>query len=619
MADLVKPDPQGIMSGTSSIDISGSGHLAYDSKGNYIPANKTRLISGRTIGRADVKNGGSINADRTHIVKFESLSFINCYPPPANSLVDPPPILSEDDINKPLQQFEELIGRDYVERVLMKGQYLVLVPLEMSPSILKMAKDKISPLVRLDNVLNRLDLSSYGYSTKVNIRKYNRAVTALMQSALLALGFDLSSSGSANAEFDKNFFPNHIVEKMYKSYSGAGSYMDPFDGILKDMPEQKQLTDPNKNNKDGSISGESESSGMDIASDVLSQLNSAEESMIGNSQSASEMMDVALNSSYSINSSAAMNIIKFITNIDAADVVNASLPWSVYYINGTVTRNFSTSSETGESLISKSITDIGSKVAKFAVENTNAGQTAGKLANGADITPEMLKEAAYHDMSLVGGAAGFLVENTYIPSVIKSAMLNVSYTIPLKQVCAGSDPYSLFRPLYVLCQLFPYVIPTNAVGSSMMVPEAPMYCSAFVKGVMNLPKAVITQMSINTNPSYQTSEGIPLELDINLTITPLQSMATMPDFDGIFNSNMDKTRIISQMFNPLSPFNMIATFAGQNTVLSKFPYGLINYFTLGTVSRFFTAIGGAPQYIADGISDLYSSSLTRKSRILSLR
>lgn len=605
MADLAKPDPQGILSGTSSIDISGSGHLAYDSNGNYIPANKTRLISGRTIGRADVKNGGSINADRTHIVKFESLSFINCYPPPANSLVDPPPILSEDDINKPLQQFEEIIGRDYVERVLMKGQYLVLVPLEMSPSIIKMAKDKVNPIAKLDNVLNRLDLSSYGYAAKVNIRKYNRAVTALMQSALLALGFDLSNSGAENAAFDKNFFPDHIVEKMYRSTTGK--YMDPFDGILAKMPDNKPIT------------GEGNQSGMDATAQLLSQLSSAEAQMQGNTQSASEMMDTALNASYSINAAAAANMIKFITNIDSSDAVNAALPWSVYYINGTVGRNFATSSEMGESLISKSITDIGAKMTQGVMENTKAGQAASKVANTADITPEMLKEAAYHDMSLVGGAAGFLVANTYIPSVIRSAMLNVSYTVPLKQVCAGSDPYSLFRPLYVLCQLFPYVIPTNAVGSAMMVPEAPMYCSAFVKGVMNLPKAAITQMSINTNPSYQTSEGIPLELDIQLTITPLQSMATMPNFDGIFNSNMDKTRIISQMFNPLSPFNMIATFAGQNTVLSKFPYGLIQYFTVGTVSRFFTAIGGAPQYISDGISDLYASSLTRKSRILSLR
>ena len=609
MAKILKSDPLGILSG-GSIDISGSGHVAYDSNGNITTSKKTRLISGRTIGRADVKNGGSINADRTYIAKFDSLSFINCYPPPANSLVDPPPILSENDINTPLQQFEDILGRDYVERVLMKGQYLVLVPLELVPSFAKMAKDKVSPLVKLDNIMNRLDLSSYGYSTNVNIRKYNRAVTALMQSALLALGFDLSSTGSINAEFDKNFFPEHIVQKMYKSSSG---YMDPFDGILGNMPDVQ-----NKNAQNG-ISAESNESGADVASNFLANLEKSEAKMKGNLESASDMLGAVANSTYSLNSSAAMNIIKFITNIDSSDAVNASLPWSIYYINGTVSRSFTTNSNIDESLISKSITDIGAKMAQGITENTKSGNAASNILNQGGITPEMLKEAAYHDMSLVGGVSGFLVENTYIPSVIRSTMLNVSYNIPLKQVCAGSDPYSLFRPLYVLAQLLPYVIPTNAVGSAMMVPEAPMYCAAFVKGVMNLPKAAITQMSINTNTAYQTSEGIPLELDINLTITPLQTMSTMPNFDGIFNGNMDKSRVIAQMFNPLSPFNIIATLAGQNTVLSKFPYGLFRYFVYGTVSRFFTALGGAPQYISDGISDFYASSLTQKSRILSLR
>lgn len=594
--------------------ITGSINLALDNvKGIGPNGGKTgvnKLISGRTIQRMSIQNGGSINSDRRYIAKFENLCFINCLPPPANSIVDPPPLLSEADISKPLQVFEEMCGRDYVDRVLMRGQYLILVPLDMQPTALKLARDKLRPFVKLDSVIDRLDISSYGYTAKVNSKKYNRAVTALLQSALLALGFEISDDNMIDKEFDRNFFPDHIIDRMY---GASRSYCNPFAEIaggqgLKGLPDQGEATD---------AGGNPDQTFLD---DLTKSMSGQQPSGSIEADDAKYMKDLADMESDKarFNTDAARNMIRFLTNIDMDDQVNKNMPWVVFYINGGLTRSIDTQSNLGESAIGKAMSDIGAKAVQGAAKTDGAmGKVAGALADNT--TEEMLKEAAYHNPNAMMGAASLLVENTYIPNVIKETMLDMQYTVPLRQTCSCGDPYSLFRPLYVLCQLLPFVVPTNAAGSAAIIPEAPMYCSAFVKGQMNLPKAAITSMSIRTSPVYQTSEGIPMELDIELTIKPLQSMSTMPNFDTIFTRNMDKTRIIAQMFNPISPFNIIATLAGQNTVLSKFPYGLFYYFTIGNIKTVYTNIKGIGSYISDAYIDFMGTSIQKKSRILSIR
>ena len=600
-------NPQVASSITSSINLAD-----FKSGGNGTGlGGANRLISGRTIQRMSLKSGGSINSDRQYIAKFENLCFINCLPPPANSIVDPPPLLSEGDISKPLKQFEEICGRDYVDRVLMRGQYLILVPLEMQPTAIKLARDKISPLAKLDSVMDRLDIMSYGYTTKVNSRKYNRAVTALIQSALMALGFEIGDDGASDRDYDANFFPPNIIERMYKT---SAAYCNPFDQLLAGLPD---TSDPAGGTDAG---GNPSTTAFD---ELMSSIDGMGFSAAGASGDAemtaleAELAEME-NDKARFASDAARNMIKFLTNIDSDDQVNKNLPWVVFYVNGEIQRSIDTNSSLAESAIGKAISDIGAKALQKGSQMDNA---AGQALSGfsENVSEDMLREAAFHNPGLLGTAAGFLVENTYIPSVIKESMLDMTYNIPLRQTCSCGDPYSLFRPLYVLCQLLPFVVPTNSAGSHQMVPESPMYCSAFVKGQMNLTKAAITGMSIRTNPIYQTSEGIPMEIDINLTIKPLQSMSAMPNFDTIFTRNMDKTRIINHMFNPLSPFNIIATLGGQNTVLSKFPYGVFYYFTVGTVSAVYSNIKGMKSYISDAYVDFTSTMLTRRSRILSLR
>lgn len=601
---------------TSSIDLANY-KQGIDSTGT--PNSVNKLISGRTIQRMSIKNGGSINSDRQYIAKFENLCFINCLPPPANSIVDPPPLLSEEDISKPLKAFEDICGRDYVDRVLMRGLYLILVPLEMQPTAIKLARDKVSPIAKLDSVTDRLDITSYGYTTKVNSRKYNRAVTALMQSALLALGFEIGADNAIDKEYDANFFPQNIIDKMYGS---STKYYNPFSDVnsgggLGSLPMNTELsTDAGGDPKTTAFD--------DLSNDMSGYLksNTTESGLTSEEASAIADLKAMENDKNRFNLDASRNMIKFLTNIDDDDQVNKNMPWVVFYVNGDISRNMDMTSSLDQSAIGKAMSDIGAKgLNSLAQGGKDAYGGIGEAAKGfkANVSEDMLREAAFHNPGIIGSAAGFLIENTYIPNVIKESMLDVTYQVPLRQTCSCGDPYSLFRPLYVLCQLLPFVTPTNSAGSAAIIPESPMYCSAFVKGQMNLPKAAITGLSIKTDPIYQTSEGIPMEIDINLTIKPLQSMSVMPNFDTIFTRNMDKTRIISQMFNPLSPFNIIATLAGQNTILSKFPYGVFHYFTVGTLSAIYSNIKGIKSYISDAYVDVYSTMLTRKSKVLSIR
>lgn len=542
------------------------------------------------------------------IALTSSLSAINGLPPVPDNIVDPPVEILATDIQAPLTSWDSgMVGRDYVKRVLSNGQFLVLVPIELQPRNFGALGDgeqasKLSNIAGgiLSEVEGRLDVTSYGFHSKVNSFKYWKAVQAHFKTALIALGIQNATDNQTDAVTKAMFaqyMPDEVVDRVLMNNKNTI-----FDRLAKGSGNGAEGDTNAYGKSNGLLNDAKEAFDMFIS-------GSFAKATIGNETgtlSASDMELIATNS-------ALANVLKWVTNIDVTDGALQNMPFTIYYCNGPVERSSATSTELGESVVARKSTDLSGKFATATI-GALLSKTEIPAAIGVDSgsAEEYIKELAYH-----GGFGTMVVANTWIPKVIKNSLLNQSYTVNIKEAVASSDRFSKARIQWTLCQLLPYVIPTNEPGQPLLMPRTTMYCSASVKGVMNLPRAAITSMSIRTSPELQTTEGIPTELDISLTIQPLYDLSAMPDFDKWYNGANEPINLAASMYNPQSSFNLIATMCGQNTTLTKFNAGMLEFFINGTIDSVVSSVKNTGNTMSTLWRDFKSSSVGTRNSIMS--
>lgn len=547
------------------------------------------------------------DANKRFIAVIDQLSMINALPPIPDNIVDPPPIWEKSLLKKDLTTWGDgvgLIGKDYLQRVIARGQFLTLVPLDIVPKLLgNVANDAVSLAKKLnfvgllnktgdtmlDSLNNRLNVASYGLNAKVNSLKYYKAVNAHMKTALLSLGIDYDLDSSINTAEIANlrkYLPDEIVERLI---GNASPVVQSIQERFKGPSNASSTNDTSVDNANLTNAWQS----------TLEKEDADADNVVGFVKAGGTGEDFVRKKNY-------VNLLKYITNIDEGDEVIKTLPFTCFYCNGPIEKGMSASNTMGESAVSAMTTDIGAKGWQ------NLTSQSGTMANIASGSEDYIKEMAYHR-----NLGSFLVSNTYIPNVIKSSMIDFQYTVNIRDVTVSSDRYSIVRLMWTLSQLFPFVIQTNDPGSSLIVPSAPMYCSAFSKGVMNLPRAAITNLSIKSSPEFQTTEGIPTELDITITIQPLFSQTVMPNFDKFYDSTKNPEYLASAMFNPLSSFNIIATLCGQNTILTKFQSGLFSFFIGGTIKNFFGSIKDTGMVVSSAWKDWWSSAKLMRNEVYS--
>lgn len=545
------------------------------------------------------KFGKDPSSDRNagkYLITYDALAFIQGLPPLTNNIVDPSVFVSREDFNLPIKPFGSYVGREYVESMIENGQFLTLVPLDLVPSLSSAIKNNFSvgllgsvlDTVSLDRLQHRLDVTSYAYATKLASKKYNRAVKALLMTMCLSLGIDISNPGLYS-----KFLPRYIVEGILADGSTNSSLVDFFPSSNA-INSKDSIKARNKNGVDATDSNK--------IKDAISALNNANIKDQGNGEKNSNYNAITADADEPNasaeergllgNAQEATNLLSYITNINDIEGIDTKLPWSVFYVNGSIEQQVNSSTNVEPSELARASVDLGAK--------------AYKTAAGGD-APSYLNELAYHSRGIVGDTAGLFVENTSIPNVIKSTMMDLSYTINIKSTAAGSDSFSILRSNTPLAFLLPFTTPTNKPFSRRIVPESPLYCSAFSKGVMNVPRGIVTSLNIKTDPSCITSAGVPIDLDISITIVPIITVSTMPDFGSIFRNTPSEHELIAGMMNPLSAFNIIATLMGQNTILSKFPYGLFEFFVKGTISSFWGQVTGVKSFVSDSFNDWVGS------------
>lgn len=570
-----------------------------------ISGTDNRPKDARSVFQELLSASGEANArnNSKEIITLSNLQMISGMPPMGDNIVDPPPFLNtgnalNDKTFGVTRNFSSafstgLAGMDYIERNIVGGNFLVLVPLEMKPGFLGNALSAVTSSISKDNLNSlkgRLGVADYGLETNVATRRYWRSYTMLLRAAAISLGID-PTSGVYSESALQEMLPDHIYKGVVDI--GASETMFKFS----DTGSSGSTTNSSKIEHSNPI-------GKVLDSDLFKKLSAEGKSAIQSQQADLEgALGITAESATTfsgevepkdinaiLSGASYINLMKYMTNMDSDVTANERLPIVSFYINGTVERSYSSQSTIDESKVAKHTTDMLRKGADVAASMNQAG---GDMMDYAT-------ELAYHGIG--GKNASFALANTAIPKVISDTASDFSYNVKISDKAIGSDPISLLRPQDTWAKIAPFITPVSDGKQNTVVPNAPLYCSAYVKGIMNVPRGAITSVQITTNPQFQTSEGIPTEIDIVLTIQPLLAISTMPDF-GRFFTNTDESSLVAAMYNPMSAFNIIATMCGYNTVLTKYPYSLFQYFVSGNVKSIWESVKGTRNYLHTSFND----------------
>jgi hypothetical protein len=301
--------------------------------------------------------------------------------------------------------------------------------------------------------------------------------------------------------------------------------------------------------------------------------------------------------------------------------IKNALNFTVFNLNGAPSRNMSFSNETGDSNIAKltnrvsvsklldTVKDTSDSASKYIQKLAGDGPIGSALSSaleGID-TKGIIDDIYLHNAStgkeyLIGLMGEY--DRMLMPRVYNSSSFSPSYHCDIREVCISTDKYSLLRIFWTIAHLMPYAVPMQSNGmavfgnSPSITPKAPMYAMAYVKGVMNLPRCIISNLSLEFDPKFQTIEGVPTEVNIGLDLTSFISLATTPVLGSLWTASYstegysDKNwTVITQMFNPTSSINIIATMCGFNTVFTQ-PSG-VGFLKMAQAMIFGKVVGGA--------------------------
>lgn len=295
---------------------------------------------------------------------------------------------------------------------------------------------------------------------------------------------------------------------------------------------------------------------------------------------------------FDINDAAISNFMRYILNIDPElEQYDKRFPFVSFYCDGPIEKSFSSSFDISESDASAATThyfrkkimeSLSAGAKSGSASNSILGQIFGAIGGEGEDLGDAWKELRFHDYKLFNKVGFNLASQTVIPKVIKGNTLGENYTATIRLVAVGTDRWSLFRLQFEFCKLIPFIYAKQEKGASYryIIPQQPYYCAAFSKGVMNLGRAAIESCNVKVDSTYNTTEGIASDLTITLNIVPLLNVTVSPQF-GFLSTKDTPDGIMSAMFTPTSSFNMLATLAGHNTVFTKVPLGLFDYFLKG--------------------------------------
>lgn len=231
------------------------------------------------------------------------------------------------------------------------------------------------------------------------------------------------------------------------------------------------------------------------------------------------------------------SMLRAIAGLTAVD--RPSIPM---YVDGFIENTESTTSNIGES------------------EIYGAWKQAGEATNGN--AGGIVKEWAQHSGTLENST---MLWNPVVPKVFKDFGIERVHNYKQKLISIGSDPLSiLLYVLRVLCMYYPFIRP-RAASNSLNTYRAPFYVQAYSKGMLNVKFGIIQSVEISRDPQFVTSQGIPTQLELNISLCSLSTMEVLPDMSGAWNMIIGDNSYGNFIGKEGAAINYLATICGLNT------------------------------------------------------
>ena len=268
----------------------------------------------------------------------------------------------------------------------------------------------------------------------------------------------------------------------------------------------------------------------------------------------------------------------------------------VVYNSGMLESSESISNNVGPSFIDQLVNLPMSEIARDANFLMNSGGvysekkddmigTLNQLSdsrNNTDAT-QAVKDGVGGVLGIVKSSSSKMFGSIKLPKIWKGSEYTKTYNVKIKLTSPSPDYLSVFKYIMAeLIRLMPLWSPQQW-GYYQDTISAPYLVQVYNRGTMSIENGMVTGVEVNRSPETMGLNGLPTELDINLTITDLFPYFSMPSKEDDYSM----ARHHASGFLPyISTFAGVPLYRGDT---SEFMQSKVQFFKSKVVS-----IGNAP-------------------------
>lgn len=207
-----------------------------------------------------------------------------------------------------------------------------------------------------------------------------------------------------------------------------------------------------------------------------------------------------------------------------------------FYIDSDVGSSDSLNNSTGESSL-KSALDSGSQAMKEVAFMANSGGVDTSTISQLTESASSALEAGFASINNGNGVSGAISRiinlgsdvlkgnNIILPDIYQSSSYQKSYNITVHLKTPYGTPFGYYMDIFVpMMHLLALGMPKQESANSF---SSPFLVKAYVEGIFSCSLGIVDSISITRVSDSWSTDGLPTEVDVNLSITDLYSDLTM--------------------------------------------------------------------------------------------
>ena len=224
---------------------------------------------------------------------------------------------------------------------------------------------------------------------------------------------------------------------------------------------------------------------------------------------------------------------------------------AVFYVDGMTTMDESFSNSTTESALASKIngySDMANEIKFLLGEDSaltalvdTAESLGDSIGEGLSGLVDNLAGGMLSDLSQKGVSTVIAGGKIIFPKIWNNSDFNRSYSFSIKLRSPDHDTLSIFINVLVpYIHLLALVLPKTDIDNEEYVANSfmsPFLVKAYSKGMFNIDMGIITDMSVTRGAECQwNDDGLPTQIDVNITIEDLYSNLAMSHDDRHFSA-----------------------------------------------------------------------------------